>query len=95
MKLATFTYQGVTRIGIVNGETIVDLTMAAPELPREMVAFLEAGVEALERARKASSNAGGIPLSQVKLEAPIADNLHPIANPAVATGESRQGCAFG
>jgi len=72
MKLATFTYQGVTRIGIVNGETIVDLTAVAPELPREMVAFLEAGGEALERARKAASSAGGLPLSQVKLEAPIA-----------------------
>jgi 2-keto-4-pentenoate hydratase/2-oxohepta-3-ene-1,7-dioic acid hydratase in catechol pathway len=71
MKLATFTYQGVTRIGIVNGEVIVDLTAAAPELPREMVAFLEAGKEAIERARKAASGAGGIPLSDVKLEAPI------------------------
>src|SRR6202451_4324962 len=55
MKLATFTYQGVTRIGIVNGEAIVDLTAAAPE-----------------GARKPPSSAGGIPLSQVKLEAPIA-----------------------
>ncbi|HUN58937.1 MAG TPA: fumarylacetoacetate hydrolase family protein [Candidatus Binataceae bacterium] len=71
MKLATFTYQGATRIGIVNGEAILDLTAEAPELPREMVAFLEAGGSALERARKAASSADGIPLGQVKLEAPI------------------------
>ena len=71
MKLATFTYQGATRIGIVNGEAILDLTAAAPELPSEMVAFLEAGGSALERARKAASSADGIPLGQVKLEAPI------------------------
>ena len=44
MKLATFTYQGVTRIGIVSMvKAIVDLTAAAPELPREMVAFLAGG----------------------------------------------------
>ncbi|HTT75326.1 MAG TPA: fumarylacetoacetate hydrolase family protein [Candidatus Binataceae bacterium] len=71
MKLATFTYQGVTRIGIVNGDAIVDLAAAAPDLPREMVAFLEAGEPALERARKAASGTSGIPLNQVKLEAPI------------------------
>jgi 2-keto-4-pentenoate hydratase/2-oxohepta-3-ene-1,7-dioic acid hydratase in catechol pathway len=71
MKLATFTYQGVTRIGIVNGEAMVDLAAAVPELPREMVAFLEAGGPALERARQVASSTGGIPLNQVKLEAPI------------------------
>ena len=71
MKLATFTYQGVTRIGVVNSEAVVDLAAAAPELPREMIAFLEAGKSALERARQAASTGGGIPISQVKLEAPI------------------------
>jgi 2-keto-4-pentenoate hydratase/2-oxohepta-3-ene-1,7-dioic acid hydratase in catechol pathway len=71
MKLATFTHQGVTRIGVVNGDAIVDLAVAAPELPREMIAFLEAGTEALERARQAAANARGIALTEVKLEAPI------------------------
>jgi len=72
MKLATFTHQGVTRIGIVNGDTIVDLAAAAPDLPREMIAFLAAGEAALERARKAVASANRLPLAQVKLEAPIA-----------------------
>jgi 2-keto-4-pentenoate hydratase/2-oxohepta-3-ene-1,7-dioic acid hydratase in catechol pathway len=71
MKLATFTHQGVTRIGVVNGNAIVDLSAVAPELPREMIAFLESGAEALDRASKAAANARGIPLTEVKLEAPI------------------------
>jgi 2-keto-4-pentenoate hydratase/2-oxohepta-3-ene-1,7-dioic acid hydratase in catechol pathway len=73
MKLATFTHQGKTSIGIVTDESIVDLAAAAPELPREMVAFLGAGREALDVARKAvAGKAGRIALSSLKLEAPIA-----------------------
>jgi len=72
MKLATFTHQGKTGIGVVTDESIVDLAAAAPELPREMVAFLGAGREALEIARKAvAGKAGRIALSALKLEAPI------------------------
>ena len=73
MKLATFTHQGRTGIGVVTDESIVDLAAAAPELPREMVAFLGAGREALDSARKAvAGKAGRIALSALKLEAPIA-----------------------
>jgi 2-keto-4-pentenoate hydratase/2-oxohepta-3-ene-1,7-dioic acid hydratase in catechol pathway len=72
MKLATFTHQGVTRIGIVNGDGIIDLAAAAPDLPREMIAFLTAGPDALKIARKAETAVNRIPLAQVKLEAPIA-----------------------
>lgn len=69
MKLATFSEGGSTRIGRVEANSIVDLAQAAPELPREMVAFLEAGDAALARA--AEADAPRIPLSQVALEAPI------------------------
>lgn len=73
MKLATFTHQGRTGIGVVTDESIVDLAAAAPALPREMVAFLGAGREALDIARKAvAGKAGRIALSSLKLEAPIA-----------------------
>ena len=73
MKLATFTHQARTGIGVVTDESIVDLAAAAPELPREMVAFLGAGREALDIARKAvAGKVGRIGLSAVKLEAPIA-----------------------
>ncbi len=71
MKLATFTHGGATRIGLVEGDEIVDLAAAAPDLPREMVAFLEAGREALTRAHAASADGPRVPLVDAKLEAPI------------------------
>ncbi|MCS6925436.1 MAG: fumarylacetoacetate hydrolase family protein [Candidatus Binatia bacterium] len=72
MKLATFTHGGVTRIGVVDGDTIVDLSVAAPALPREMCAFLAAGAEALAAARQAvQTSSARLPLKEVKLEAPI------------------------
>jgi len=72
MKLVTFTQAGATRIGVAVGDEIVDLAVAAPELPREMVAFLAAGAAALEAARRAAgSTRGRIPLTKVRLEAPI------------------------
>ncbi len=72
MKLATFSHNGSTRIGVVTGDEIVDLAAAAPDLPREMVAFLEAGPEALTAAHAAISSGPRLPLAAVRLEAPIA-----------------------
>ena len=74
MKLGTFTHGGVTRIGVAAGDTIVDLAAEAPELPREMAAFLAAGPAALERARQAAQGKHRIDLATVKLEAPV---MHP------------------
>jgi 2-keto-4-pentenoate hydratase/2-oxohepta-3-ene-1,7-dioic acid hydratase in catechol pathway len=71
MKLATFTHDGATRLGLVDGAEVVDLAAAAPALPREMVAFLEAGPAALEAARKALGNGPRLALDAVRLEAPI------------------------
>jgi len=72
MKLATFTHQSQTRVGAVADDTIVDLSTAAPELPRDMIGILSGGRDALERARKAASgSAQRLRLSEVKLEAPI------------------------
>ena len=72
MKLATFTQDDVTRVGVVDGDAIVDLAAAAPALPREMLGFLEAGREALHAARAALDGAPRLPLADVRLEAPIA-----------------------
>jgi 2-keto-4-pentenoate hydratase/2-oxohepta-3-ene-1,7-dioic acid hydratase in catechol pathway len=72
MKLATFSHEGATRIGAVDGEAVVDLAAAAPELPREMVAFLEAGPEALGAAHAAIAGGPRLPLAEVRLRAPIA-----------------------
>ena len=72
MKLVTFSHGGATRIGVVVDDNVVDLSAAAPELPREMAAFLGEGNAAMERARKAAGQSGNrIALKQVKLEAPI------------------------
>lgn len=69
MKLATFTHNGRTRIGVVQGEGILDLAAAAPALPAEMRGFLEAGSSALDAARAAKGTL--IPLKDVRLEAPV------------------------
>jgi 2-keto-4-pentenoate hydratase/2-oxohepta-3-ene-1,7-dioic acid hydratase in catechol pathway len=72
MKLATFTYQGKTGIGVVTEDAVIDLAAAVPDLPREMTAFLAAGRDALDRARPAATGkANRLPLAGVKLEAPI------------------------
>lgn len=74
MKLATFTENGVTRIGVVAGGEIVDLAAAAPDLPREMKAFLAAGDAALASARQAVARPGNrFTLDAVKLEAPVSN----------------------
>jgi hypothetical protein len=50
MKLVTFAHDGAVRVGVAIGEEIVDLSAAAPDLPREMCAFL-AGVPPCARGR--------------------------------------------
>jgi 2-keto-4-pentenoate hydratase/2-oxohepta-3-ene-1,7-dioic acid hydratase in catechol pathway len=72
MKLATFSHDGSTRLGAVDGDEIVDLAAAAPELPREMVDFLAAGGDALLAAQAAIGTGPRLPLAEVRLEAPIA-----------------------
>jgi 2-keto-4-pentenoate hydratase/2-oxohepta-3-ene-1,7-dioic acid hydratase in catechol pathway len=72
MKLARFTHNNATRLGVVVDDSIVDLG-AVPELPRDMVAFLNAGKEAIERARTAvRDKVRALPLKEVTLEAPVA-----------------------
>jgi 2-keto-4-pentenoate hydratase/2-oxohepta-3-ene-1,7-dioic acid hydratase in catechol pathway len=72
MKLARFTHEGATRVGVVLGEEIVDLSQAASDLPRGMIGLLQGGPGALEKAREAAERGGfRIPLSNVRLEAPV------------------------
>ena len=72
MKLATFRHAGSTRIGLVEGDELIDLAAAQPDQPRDMLAFLEAGEDALQAAREARSGGPRLPLADVQLEAPIA-----------------------
>jgi 2-keto-4-pentenoate hydratase/2-oxohepta-3-ene-1,7-dioic acid hydratase in catechol pathway len=74
MKLARFRHAGTTRLGVVLGSELVDLAAAAPELPRETIAFLRQGAPALERAAAVAASARErLPLAAVKLEAPVPD----------------------
>jgi len=72
MKLVSFHHDGATRIGCVVGDEVVDFAVAAPELPRNMLALLEAGPGALGAARRAEhSTLARIRLAEVRLAAPI------------------------
>jgi 2-keto-4-pentenoate hydratase/2-oxohepta-3-ene-1,7-dioic acid hydratase in catechol pathway len=72
MKLCTFLHDGSHRVGVVDGEHVVDLAAAAPELPRDLVALLAAGPAALARAKSAAATARErLPLASVALAAPI------------------------
>jgi len=72
MRLATFTSSGFTRIGVIVDDMVVDLSRAAPELPTDMVALLDAGEAAMDLVRRAAKRwEGAIPLATVRLEAPV------------------------
>jgi 2-keto-4-pentenoate hydratase/2-oxohepta-3-ene-1,7-dioic acid hydratase in catechol pathway len=71
MRLITFTHSGATRIGIVHGDDVVDLSVAAPDLPRDMVGFLAAGAPAIDAARQTGGARERIPLTAVRLRAPV------------------------
>jgi len=72
MQLVTFTEASTTRLGVLDGDQVVDLAASAPDCPREMCAFLAAGDVAMAAARAALANGGArIPRTRVKLEAPI------------------------
>jgi 2-keto-4-pentenoate hydratase/2-oxohepta-3-ene-1,7-dioic acid hydratase in catechol pathway len=71
MRLVTFTHSGATRIGIFYWDDVVDLSVAAPDLPRDMVGFLAAGAPAIDAARRTGGARGRIPLTAVRLRAPV------------------------
>ena len=71
MRLATFTKGGPARIGLVEGDEIVDLASANSRLPNDMCVLLAGGDEALRAVRAAARRARRIPLSRVRLEAPV------------------------
>ena len=72
MKLATFSHGGRTRIGVLDGDEMVDLSLAAPQLPNEMTAFLASGAVAMERASQAvASGSGRLARNDVALRSPL------------------------
>lgn len=72
MKLVTYTARGITSIGKVVDNLIVDLPGGDPSLPRTMRELLELGSAALERARALDVNNAPVwPLADVQLHAPV------------------------
>ena len=69
MKLVTFQESGITRLGRLEDQEVVDLSVAAPELPTEMIALLEAGPDALSRAATAEGSRLALPV--VALHSPV------------------------
>jgi 2-keto-4-pentenoate hydratase/2-oxohepta-3-ene-1,7-dioic acid hydratase in catechol pathway len=71
MKLATFTASGWTRIGVVVGGHILDVTAVDRGLPHDMVDLISGGEAALSRIRAALNDAPRHSLESVMLEAPL------------------------
>ena len=70
MKLVTFTFNGTTSIGAINGDNIVDFSNSS--LPNNMIDFIDLGDQGLDAAKNLIDNSENkIELSQVHLEAPI------------------------
>ncbi|MCQ8185867.1 fumarylacetoacetate hydrolase family protein [Parvularcula maris] len=70
MKLATFTQGGRTRIGVVEGEQVLDIS-ASGTVPTEMISLIEGGEQAMDGLRQVAGKATSFPLSAVALEAPV------------------------
>jgi 2-keto-4-pentenoate hydratase/2-oxohepta-3-ene-1,7-dioic acid hydratase in catechol pathway len=74
MRLVTYEEGAEQRIGVVDpaGETVVDLSVAAPDLPRTMLELIAVGPAALGKAREAvASKKGQRKLGEVRLLAPM------------------------
>src|SRR3989344_5075311 len=74
MLLVTFIEGGKSRIGILDRARaeVVDLSRAAPPLPRDMPAFIALGESGVNEARRVLASATArLPLAQVQLVAPM------------------------
>jgi len=71
MKLATFSDDEGLRIGRVDGDRVLDLAKAAPDLPRSMMAFLGLGRQAMARVAALPTAEDAVSLDRVRLHAPI------------------------
>lgn len=75
MKLMTFAKDGRTALGLVDGDSVVDVASVDSSLPKDMLSLIEAGPSALGNVRAAASRAPAFAkhaLSSVTPELPIA-----------------------
>jgi 2-keto-4-pentenoate hydratase/2-oxohepta-3-ene-1,7-dioic acid hydratase in catechol pathway len=72
MRLAHFSHDGRSRLGVVVDDQVNDLAASAPDLPTDPIAFLTAGQPALDAAGSATeSSPAWLPLADVRLLAPV------------------------
>jgi ureidoglycolate lyase len=71
MKFATFEADGKERAGLVSGESLIDLSQAAPALPRDMVGLIAAWPRVESELRKIETAKPHFKLSEVRLKAPV------------------------
>ena len=71
MQLVTFCESGQSRVGLLSGEGVIDLSIACPDLPTEMLSLIQAGPDALAMASKVSDQAPHFALAGVCLESVI------------------------
>jgi 2-keto-4-pentenoate hydratase/2-oxohepta-3-ene-1,7-dioic acid hydratase in catechol pathway len=76
MRIVAFDHLGAPRLGVVDGESIIDLAEAAPDLPRELAALLrrEGGLAAAGAAAKSAKPAARQAFKGLRL-------LPPVGNP--------------
>ncbi len=53
MRLLAFNKNGSQHIGVLTGEEVIDLSIAAPSLPKELVEIIEGGEHTLKQIREA------------------------------------------
>lgn len=71
MKLATFTHDARTRVGVVKDDEMVDLSVVQG-LPVDMIGLLSGAAEVMDAVRAAAAKPRAVlPLSSVRLEAPV------------------------
>lgn len=58
MRIVNFAKDGEARLGVRKGRSIIDLSVAAPDLPRDLKSLLEGGKRAMTKAAKAADSAG-------------------------------------
>jgi 2-keto-4-pentenoate hydratase/2-oxohepta-3-ene-1,7-dioic acid hydratase in catechol pathway len=72
VRIANFSADGRSRLGKIVGDAIIDLSVAAPDLPGSLVEILRLGAPALKRIAEAVAGAAR-PLASVRLLAPVAN----------------------
>lgn len=68
MRIVTFQHKDGQRLGVRDGDTVIDLSLASPDLPTELVDLIKMGQSGLDQAQKVIGGAdqsARIPLSDI------------------------------